>query len=180
MNHDETTQIDETQETQGDAVDAGEASAQDGAAEALNAAQKQAKEYFEGWQRERADFSNYKRRVEREMKDIHSNATNSALIALLPVIDDFERAVSSLPDDLRGSPWAEGVLAIQRKFQKIMDDFGITAIDPVGEPFDPSRHEALGTDTGTDIPPGHVTATLQKGYASGDRVLRPALVRVAG
>lgn len=145
----------------------------------LEEAQQQAKAHFEGWQRERADFSNYKKRVEREMKEIQQNTTSSTLMALLPVLDDFERAMSNLPESMKGNPWLDGISAIQRKFQKILDDYNITIIDPVGEAFDPSRHEALGTDTGTKIESGHVTVTLQKGYASGDRVLRPALVRVA-
>jgi len=145
----------------------------------LEVALQQAKVNFEGLQRERADFSNYKKRVEREMKEIQQNAISSTLMALLPVLDDFERAMSNLPEDLKGQPWLEGVSAIQRKFQKTLDDYGIVIIDPVGEVFDPSRHEALGTDASTDVESGHVTVTLQKGYASGDRVLRPALVRVA-
>lgn len=171
MNHEE--QIDETQ---GATVDTPAPPTTD----ELAAAHKQAKDYLEALQRERADFSNYKRRTERELKDIHTNATNATLVGLLPVIDDFERATASLPEDLRSNAWVSGVLAIQRKFQKLLDEYGITVIDPVGEPFDPSRHEAIGTDSDTEIPAGHVTTTLQKGYSSGERVLRPALVRVAG
>ncbi len=145
----------------------------------LDEAQRQSKANFEGWQRERADFSNYKKRVEREMKEIQQNATSSTLMALLPVLDDFERAMANLPEDLKGHSWLDGVSAIQRKFQKTLDEYGIVILDPVGEVFDPSRHEAIGTDTDTTIESGHVTVTLQKGYLSGDRVLRPALVRVA-
>jgi molecular chaperone GrpE len=144
------------------------------------ALQKQAKDYFDGWQRERADFNNYKRRVEREMKDNQQNATSATLIALLPILDDFERAMANLPEEMKGQPWLEGIAAIQRKFMKLLDDSGITIIDPVGEVFDPNRHEALGTDVGSNVESGHITVTLQKGYANGDRVLRPALVRVAG
>lgn len=177
MNHEETTHIDNTSETQ-------EATAETPASENENteliAAQKQAKDYLEALQRERADFSNYKRRTEREMKDSYANATNSTLMALLPVIDDFERALSSLPEELQDNAWASGVMAIQRKFQKVLDDYGIVVIDPVGEVFDPNRHEAIGTDSDTNMQPGHITTTLQKGYMSGERVLRPALVRVAG
>lgn len=183
MSREEATQIDDG-ETPVDATDQPDAAAaQTPTAELetqLAEAQKQAKANFEGWQRERADFSNYKKRVEREMKEIQQNASSSTLTSLLPVLDDFERAMSNLPEDLKGKPWLEGVSAIQRKFLKVLDDYGIVIIDPVGEVFDPSRHEALGTDTDTEIESGHVTVTLQKGYASGDRVLRPALVRVAG
>lgn len=147
--------------------------------EALVVAQKQAQEYLDGWQRERAEFSNYRRRVERELKDSQQNASTDLLKGLLPIIDDFERALSSAPADMQNHPWMNGVTLIYRKFQKMLDDQGVTVIDPVGEVFDPSRHEAVGTDSDTNVESGHVTATLQKGYLRGDRVLRPALVRVA-
>jgi molecular chaperone GrpE len=179
VNHEETTHIDDTQQADTEKPQTTQGAAVDSSAE-LTAAHKQAKEYLEALQRERADFNNYKRRSERELRDMHSNATNATLVTLLPVIDDFERGMASLPPELRDNPWVNGVLAIQRKFQKVLDEHNITVIDPVGEVFDPSRHEAIGTDTNTDVAVGHVTATLQKGYMSGERVLRPALVRVAG
>jgi molecular chaperone GrpE len=145
----------------------------------LSAAQQKMKEYFEGWQRERADFANYKKRAERDLRDAYQNATTEALIALLPVIDDFERAMTNIPDDLAENPWVDGVRGIQRKFNRLLADQGIEAIDPVGEPFDPNRHEAIGMEEDTEVESGYVTTTLQKGYVQGNRVLRPALVRVA-
>lgn len=148
-------------------------------AEALAAAERQTKEYFDGWQRERADFANYKRRVEREISDIKDDARVNTLVALLPVLDDFELAVANLPEDLKGQPWLEGVLAIQRKFRKILDDHGVVAIEPTGEAFDPNLHEAIGMDASGEVESGHISETLQKGYAYGDKVLRPARVRVA-
>lgn len=145
----------------------------------LDAARSKAQEYFDGWQRERADFVNYRKRVERDLRDLQQTAAADTLQSLLPILDDFERATASVPEDLRQQPWLEGIIAIQRKLQKVLEDQGITALDPVGEVFDPSLHEAIATDASTDVPSGHVTATLQKGYLHGDRVLRPALVRVA-
>jgi molecular chaperone GrpE len=100
-------------------------------------------------------------------------------MALLPIIDDIERAMTSVPDGLQDNPWAGGVSAIYRKFQKLLDERGVTIIDPVGQVFDPNCHEAVATEESTEVESGHVTVTLQKGYAFGDRVLRPALVRVA-
>jgi molecular chaperone GrpE len=147
--------------------------------QALAGAQKRAQEYMESWQRERADFANYKKRAERELRESQDYARINTLMTLLPVIDDFELAMSNLPEDLKNQPWLDGVSAIQRKFWKILDEHGVHIIDPVGEVFDPSRHEAIGVDSETEAESGHVTVTLQKGYASGDRVLRPALVRVA-
>lgn len=145
----------------------------------LEAARSKAQEYFDGWQRERADFINYKKRVERDLRDVNQTAAADTLKLLLPILDDFERAAASVPDDLRQQPWLEGMLAIHRKLQKTLEDQGITAVDPLGKAFDPALHEAVATDSDTDIPSGHVTETLQKGYLYRDRVLRPALVRVA-
>ncbi len=147
--------------------------------EMVDAAQAKAHEYLEGWQRARAEFANYKKRVEREMKDSHSNAAGSVLKDILPAIDDFERAMSHVPENLQNDPWVGGVGMILRKLNKVLDEYDVKVIDPTGEPFDPNLHEAIGTDDASDAKSGYVTVTMQKGYVLGDRVLRPALVRVA-
>lgn len=139
----------------------------------------QSQEYLDGWQRARAEFANYKKRVERDLKDNYQNATGDVLKSLLPVMDDFDRATINVPEDLLGHPWVSGIEMIHRKMSKVLDDFGATVIDPVGEEFDPNLHEAIGQDADSDMDSGHVTVTMQKGYMVGDRVLRPALVRVA-
>lgn len=141
--------------------------------------QTQSQEYLDGWQRARAEFANYKKRVERDLKDSYQNATGDVLKSLLPVIDDFDRAMANIPEDLQGNTWISGIEMIQRKMNKILDEYGATVIDPTGEVFDPTLHEAIGQDTDSDLESGYVTATMQKGYKVGDRVLRPALVRVA-
>jgi molecular chaperone GrpE len=156
----------------------------DGAAQSdlaaqLAAAEKQAKDYLEGWQRERSDFANYKRRVERESKDSLQNAQVQVLTKILPIIDDFERAMANTPAELKENPWLNGVGMVHRKLVKLLEENNVAIIDPVGEVFDPSRHEAVGTDESGEVESGHVAATLQKGYLYGERVLRPALVRVA-
>ena len=81
----------------------------------VDAAQAKAHEYLEGWQRARAEFANYKKRVEREMKDSHSNAAGNVLKDILPAIDDFERAMSHVPENLQADPWVGGVGMILRK-----------------------------------------------------------------
>lgn len=144
-----------------------------------DAVQAQAREYLEGWQRARAEFANYKKRVEREMKDSHSSAAGNVLKDIVPVIDDFERAMSNLPEDLQDNGWINGVSMIQRKLNKILENYNVTVIDPTGEEFDPNLHEAIGMEESDSVKSGHVTVTMQKGYRQGDRVLRPALVRVA-
>lgn len=145
----------------------------------VDAAQAKANEYLEGWQRARAEFANYKKRVEREMKDSHNQAAGSVLKDILPAIDDFERAVSHIPENLQDDPWVGGVGMILRKLNKVLEDYDVKVIDPTGEPFDPNLHEAIGMEDSDDVEAGHITVTMQKGYVLGDRVLRPALVRVA-
>lgn len=147
--------------------------------EQIVALNKQVQINLEGWQRSRAEFINYKKRIEREMKETRERAALDALTKILPLFDDFDRALNNIPDDLAGHSWIGGTSLILRKFEKLLDEFAITPIDPVGEPFDPRLHEAVGMDSDTEFASGTVTATLQKGYVSGDRVLRPALVRVA-
>jgi len=146
----------------------------------FQAAQAKAQEYLDGWQRARAEFANYKKRVEREMKDNQYLAAGDTIKALLPALDDFERAMAHIPADLAGNPWVNGMSMVQKKFNRFLDEANVTIIDPTGQPFDPGQHEAIGTDEPTDAAPsGHVTITMQRGYMLGERVLRPALVRVA-
>jgi molecular chaperone GrpE len=147
--------------------------------EQYEGAQAQAKEYLDSLQRTRAEFANYKKRTEREMQDRYQFGSVDALKSLLPVIDDFERAFSNMPSDLKDNSWVSGVLMIQRKFDRLLEQYGITQLDPTGQAFNPAQMEAVGEDEAGETPSGHVSATLQKGYVVGERVLRPALVRVA-
>lgn len=159
-----------------------EAPAEDAAAidDELAAARAEAQKNLEGWQRARAEFANYKKRTERERLDTYENATIEVLKALIPIIEDFERALENIPEAIQEDPWVDGTAAIGRKLSRILETYEIDTIDPVGEPFDPDRHQGLGVDEDSDIESGHVSQTLQKGYIKGDRVIRHALVRVAG
>ncbi len=148
-------------------------------AEILATARKEAAEFKEGWLRERADFNNYKKRVEGQMKDLRDTAVIEAMLNLLPIIDDFERAMANVPPEMKDDPWMNGVGGIHRKFQKTLEDKGVTVLDPVGQLFDPNRHEAVVTEESSEVESGHVIATLQKVYARGERILRPALVKIA-
>ncbi len=179
MSVEETTPIANDDNRQADASETAEPVRETAGNEELMKAQKQAQEYLEGWQRERAEFSNYRKRVENQLKDSYQTASLDSLKKFLPIIDDFERAMATAPTELADQSWLNGVLLIHRKFQKILEEAGVEAIDPTGEPFDPNRHEAVSMEDSADHESGHVMDTLQKGYAYGDRVLRPAVVRVA-
>lgn len=141
--------------------------------------QADAEKNLQGWQRTLAEFQNYKRRVEREQQDLKLKIALETITKMLPIIDDFERAQANVPENLKDHPWMNGVSLIQGKFKKLMDEYDIQVIAPDGELFDPNVHQAISMDTSDDVESGHVIDTLQKGYISGDIVLRPAMVRVA-
>ncbi|GAB4520207.1 MAG: hypothetical protein OHK0046_30120 [Anaerolineae bacterium] len=147
--------------------------------DALTKAQAEARINMEGWQRTLAEFQNYKRRVEREQKDLRQRASVEALTKILPIMDDFERALASIPTELAENPWMNGVSLILGKFKRLLEDHHVEILDPVGQPFDPNRHQAITIDQSDTVESGHVIETLQKGYISGEILLRPALVRVA-
>ena len=142
-------------------------------------AQKEAKTNEEGWQRARAEFANYKKRNERERRELFQRAALDTLRSLLPIIDDFDRAFESVPDEISDDPWIGGVSMIQRKFSTLLEHYEVEAIDPAGGPFDPNLHQAIGAEDSDEVESGHVIETLQKGYRAGEQVLRLALVKVA-
>ena len=151
--------------------------------EALQKAAEQARtqtsEYFEGWQRERADFANYKRRVERDASQTYQNALGSVVKKYLVIVDDLERALKARPTSGEGSAWFEGVELIYRKLVNLLDVEGVKQMDAIHEQFDPSRHEAIMQQDSPDHQSGQIIEVIQPGYLLGDRVIRPALVRVA-
>jgi molecular chaperone GrpE len=149
----------------------------------LDAAKAQGAEYLEGWQRARADFANYKRRVEKEQSEAYQNAASRVIGRFVDVLDDFDRAVQDRPADdgdaTALAQWAAGVSLIQRKLQNILDAEGVERIPADGQSFDPALHEAVTHEDSDQHQPGQVIGVLRQGYRIGDRVIRPALVRVA-
>jgi molecular chaperone GrpE len=143
------------------------------------AAEQEAAENKQGWQRTAADFANYKRRTDQDREQMIGLANEVLLAKLLTIADDFDRAIEHMPDELRGEGWVEGIAAIDRKLRLLLDSEGLTPIEALGKPFDPHQHEAIKQEETTNVPEGTVTAELQRGYRIRDRVLRPALVAVA-
>jgi molecular chaperone GrpE len=148
--------------------------------EQLNQAQAQAAEYLDGWQRARAEFANYKRRTEAERIELSATAGADVLMRVLPAIDDFDRAANTLPDDLKDHAWINGVMLIYRKLLNTLDASNVKPIvvQP-GDAFDPTIHEAITHEDSDQFSSGQIIAELQRGYKMGERVLRPAMVRVA-
>jgi molecular chaperone GrpE len=145
----------------------------------LEEVEAKAAEYLEGWQRERAELANYRKRVERERAEFLQNARIEVASYLLPVFDDFERALNEVPDEINDHDWVNGVTLIYRKLQSILETLGITEIEALGKPFDPNLHDAISQDEDGSYEADYVIEVVRKGYRYGDRVLRPAMVRVA-
>ncbi len=149
-------------------------------AEELQQAKTQAAEYLDGWQRARAELANARKRFDKERSEAGRLANSSLLLRILPVLDDLDRALKTVPDDLRGQPWVDGIGLIQRKFSNILESEGVKPIEvKPGDQFDPTQHEAVTHEESPDFKSGQIIAEVQKGYRYGDQVLRPALVRVA-
>jgi molecular chaperone GrpE len=145
----------------------------------ISDAEQKSREYFEGWQRERADFLNYRRRIERENLLLHQNLTGQIIKKYLVVLDDLERALKSRPSQGDGADWSQGVELISRKLATILEAEGIKPIEAAGAMFDPLLHEAITHEDSPDHQSGQIIEVVQQGYLLGERVLRPALVRVA-
>lgn len=147
--------------------------------EGLQKTADQARTNIEGWQRERADFANYKRRVERDASQTYQNALGNVVKKYLVIVDDLERALKARPTSGEGSAWFEGVELIHRKLVNLLEVEGVKPMDAIHEQFDPSRHEAIMQQDSPDHKSGQIIEVIQPGYLMGDRVIRPALVRVA-
>jgi len=145
----------------------------------LEKAKAQAAEYLEGWRRTQADFANFKKRNEQERKELLKVANATLITKLLPIFDDFERAFQTLPSNLLRLTWIDGIALIYRRLQAILEGEGLTIIETEGQSFDPLLHEAVTYEESDDHEEGQIIGEVQKGYKLGDRVLRPALVRVA-
>ena len=126
-----------------------------------------------------ADFENFKKRMDREKEDFYRHATGALVAKLLPVIDNFERALATDPRSEGEAAVHQGIALIHRQLMEELKREGLTPLDSVGEPFDPSRHEAVATDSTSGLPPNTVVEEIQRGYFFQDRLLRPAAVKVS-
>jgi molecular chaperone GrpE len=134
---------------------------------------------MDGWQRERAEFSNYKRRIDRDQAQLNQAVTGDVIKKYLVVLDDLELALKNRPHGGHGAGWAEGIQLIVRKLQAIIDSEGIERINQNRVPFDPNMHEAISNEENSEFESGEVIEIVRQGYKLGDRILRPAMVRVA-
>ena len=162
-----------------DTVEPTESAAPETAAEPAAVAEAVKAEMMDRILRLQADFDNYRRRTRQEQTELSAFVSQNLIKELLPVIDNFERALGSRPAE-DPSGFGAGVEMIFRQLYSVLEKQGISTVAAVGEMFDPNRHEAILKDADSDQPEGTVVAELQKGYAVGGKVIRPALVKVAG
>ena len=128
--------------------------------------------------RKLAEFDNYRKRTERERYDLMQTAGEDLVKELLPVLDNFERALEHGEEDDSGA-FRQGVEMIARQLRDTLERKGVVEVNPVGQPFDPELHEAVQRVETTDHAPGIVVWVMLKGYTYAERLLRPAMVGVA-
>jgi molecular chaperone GrpE len=148
--------------------------------EQLEQARQEVADNLEGWQRAAAELANFKRRQEEQRKLQRDRIKAEVLAGVLSALDDMELAFQNTPEELDGQliGWVEGFRLVQRKLDKTLDEQNVMPVDTAGE-FDPNFHEAVSYEESDEHEEGQIIAEVRKGYQIGNRVLRPALVRVA-
>jgi molecular chaperone GrpE len=142
----------------------------------LEEAESKTSEYRDSWLRSQAEFQNYKKRLERDNELTYISMKGDIIKKVLPALDDLERALQNRRTD---DPWAAGIELIARKLQNMLESEGVKKIEALGVEFDPNFHEAISHEPADGAQSGHVIGVVQNGYMLGERVIRPALVRVA-
>ena len=145
----------------------------------LAEAQRKAEEHLDGWRRAQAELANYRRRKEAEWQRRIRMGNVSLIARVLPVLDDLDRAVQTLPPGLESLTWIQGVLMIRRKLEAVLESEGVEPIETAGASFDPFYHEAVTYEEVAGFEEGEIIGEVQRGYTLDDRVIRPAMVRVA-
>lgn len=139
-----------------------------------------ATDYMNRWQRAQADFANFKRRAQQDQAQVQRTLAIEAARLVLPALDSFERAFSTLPESLQGYTWISGVALVEMQLRGVLNAAGIqpVAVAP-GHAFDPAKHEAIGEVETAEHPDGRIAVVVQPGYEVEGLLLRPALVQIA-
>jgi len=133
---------------------------------------------FDQFVRARADYENLKRRTEGERAKLNLEIRERVLVKVLTIVDDFERALQNVPENLRDEPWISGITLIEKKLKTFLEQENISEIPAQGQEFDPYFHDAVHRDEESSGDKDVVQAVYQKGYKLGDKVIRPAVVKV--
>ena len=142
------------------------------------ATQPKVEELTNDLKRMTADFANYRKRNDAERIDFAKFAKADLIAKLLDVLDGYDRALATVPEEMKGQPWVEGMWLVERKLRRVLEAEGLEPVDSLGQPFDPYLHQAVAY-VESDEPEGTVIEEHQKAYRLHDRVIRPALVTVA-
>ncbi|WP_272037710.1 nucleotide exchange factor GrpE [Paenibacillus sp. JJ-100] len=129
--------------------------------------------------RAQADFDNFRRRTQREKEDLAKYASMKLITELVPVIDNFERAMATVPEGTETESFAKGIQMILRQLETVLASEGLAAMETVGQPFNPEFHQAIMQVDSEEHEEGIVVEEVQKGYMLKDKVLRPAMVKVS-
>lgn len=146
---------------------------------AWEASEMKAAEYLDGWQRAKAEFSNYKKRVIRDRDQYNKEAIGKVVKNYLSVVDDLERALKDQPNNDDSTAWSNGIELIYRKLVTTLENDGVIPMDVNGKVFDPNLHEAIAQIESAEHESGQIVDVIQTGYIIGERVLRPAKVCIA-
>lgn len=145
----------------------------------LEKVKEQANDYYAHLQRLQAEFDNYRKRTQKEKEDLAKYATERVVKAMLPILDNFERAMAASETKQDFNNFAQGVRMILRQMQDVLTKEGLTPIEAVGQPFDPNLHDAVLRVESDEHPENTVVEEMQKGYYLKDKVLRPSMVKVS-
>lgn len=161
-----------------EAVEESKADADTKADAKSSAADKQIAELKDKYARLYAEFDNYRKRTDREKSQMYNMGARMVVEKILPVVDNFERALNSIPEEAKSTAVAEGIDRIYRQIQKVFDEMDVKPIEAVGSKFDPNLHNAVMTETEGDAEEDTVTEDLQKGYTFKGEVVRHSMVKV--
>jgi molecular chaperone GrpE len=142
-------------------------------------AERQRDEYYDLLLRKTAEFDNYRKRIDRERRAVAESAAADLLTELLPLVDDLERALSIDTTDETAQAYRRGVELIHRQLLDVLNKRGVRPLDTLGTDFDPNFHQAVSSEPADGRRDGEVIEEFRRGYMLGDRLLRPAMVKVA-
>lgn len=139
----------------------------------------QIEELTDRLKRSMAEFDNFRKRTEKEKSAMYEIGAKDVIMKILPVVDNFERGLAAVPEDVKGTPFEEGMEKIYKQLMKTLEDMGVQPIEAVGKEFDPNFHNAVMHVEDENLGENVVTAELQKGYTYRDSVVRHSMVQVA-
>jgi molecular chaperone GrpE len=137
------------------------------------------KEYLEGWQRSRAEFLNFRRRMHEQQSELEQRLLVKVIEPLLAIADNFQAMVQHVPKELKDNAWVTGVTHIARQVEQLLASYDVRPVGAVDQDFDPKQHEAIEHVAEDGKPPGKVVAVIKAGYALNSTIIRPAKVKVS-